>query len=44
MSSAIYIDTEVLPLQNNMIYANRAELRLSGQFEFPKSRQTVKGT
>lgn len=42
VSLEISIDAEVPPLQNSMIYANRAELRMPNDFEFSRNHWAVK--
>lgn len=42
VSLEISIDTEVPPLQNSMLYANRAELHMPHDFEFSRNHWAVK--
>lgn len=42
VSLEISIDAEVPPLQNSMIYANRAELQMPHEFEFSRNHWAVK--
>lgn len=42
MSLEISVDTEVLPLQNSIMYANRTQLDMSHDFEFSRNHWAIK--